>query len=88
MADPLRKNQSLSVIVKSRKEVLFEGSAYSITSYNERGFFDILPTHANFVTLIKDFVVIDKDLPSERDIKLDKGIMTVQMDKVQVYVGI
>ncbi len=88
MPDTLRKKADLFITVKSRKGTLFEGSAFSITSMNEFGFFDVLPEHANFVTLIKDFVVLDKDLTSQKDIKLEKGILTVLANKVKVYVGI
>jgi len=88
MADKLRKNPDLFITVKSRKDTLFTGNAYSITSLNELGFFDILPFHTNFVTLIKDFVVIDKGLPTEKNIKMDKGILTVISNTIKVYVGV
>jgi F0F1-type ATP synthase epsilon subunit len=88
MPDKLRKNPDLVLTVKSRKDTLFSGNVYSITSINELGFFDILPYHTNFVTLIKDVVVIDKGLPTEKDIKLDKGVLTVISNNIKIYVGI
>lgn len=78
----------ITVTIKSRKETLFEGSAFSVTSQNEGGFFDILPFHTNYVTLVKDFVVLDKGLATEKNIQLDKGIVTVTSNIVRVYVGI
>lgn len=88
MPDKYRQKKDLKIVVKSRKETLFEGDAYSLTSTNERGFFDVLPFHTNFVTLIKDFVVVDKGLETEKNVKLEKGILTVIKNEVNVYLGI
>ncbi len=88
MSNKVDPENLLTVTIKSRKENLFEGRAFSITSQNDRGFFDILPFHTNFVTLVRDFVVIDKGLATEKSIQLDKGIVTVVSNVVRVYVGI
>jgi F0F1-type ATP synthase epsilon subunit len=88
MSINVKPEDLLSVTIKSRKELIFEGKAYSVTSYNEIGFFDVLPFHTNFVTLIRDFVVIDKGLPTEKSVQLEKGIVTVISNTVKVYVGI
>lgn len=44
----------LTVRIASPKEIIFEGQARSITSTNSKGRFDILPYHANFLTLIEN----------------------------------
>ena len=82
------QNKVLNVSIRSKKENLFEGIAKSVSSQNEVGFFDILPMHTNFVTLVKDFVVVDKGLATEKHIQIEKGILTVVSDVVKVYVGI
>jgi len=61
----------LKLTIKSRKEVLFEGRAYSLTSINDIGFFDVLPFHTNFVTLVRDTAVVDKRLPAEKSIQIE-----------------
>lgn len=88
MSNKLQDKASLRVNIRSRKEVMFDSFAYSITSVNKNGFFDILPFHANMVSLIEGTVVVDKGLPTERSIKVDKGILTVLADSVKVYLGI
>lgn len=82
------KNKVLNVSVRSKKEKIYEGIARSVSSQNEMGFFDILPMHTNFVTLVKNFVVIDKGLSTEKYIKIESGIVTVVGDLVKVYIGI
>ena len=52
MKKEITKRDTISVSIKNKKEQLFLGDAMSITSKNERGVFDILPYHVNFITLI------------------------------------
>jgi F0F1-type ATP synthase epsilon subunit len=47
-------NQTLNVRIISPKATLFKGPALSISSSNSAGKFDILPSHANFITLIEN----------------------------------
>lgn len=82
------KTKVLNVSIRSKKEKIYEGIAKSVSSQNDMGFFDILPMHTNYVTLVSDFVIVDKGLATEKYVKLDKGIITVVSDIVKVYVGI
>jgi F-type H+-transporting ATPase subunit epsilon len=45
--------QQLSVRITSPDHVIWEGNAKSVSSKNSDGPFDILPEHANFVTVIE-----------------------------------
>jgi F0F1-type ATP synthase epsilon subunit len=74
--------------VKDRRELLFSGHATSVTSVNKSGQFDILLLHANFITLIFDYVYIDKGLPTEKKFEIKNGVLTVINNIVNIYVGI
>ncbi|GIW60424.1 MAG: hypothetical protein KatS3mg087_1490 [Patescibacteria group bacterium] len=78
----------LSVSVRTREKVLFEGSALSVTSFNLRGRFDILPFHTNFITLVSKYVIITTGSGEVRHFDIEKGILYVMSNKVSVYVGI
>lgn len=78
----------LTVSVRTREKVLFEGTASTVTSFNLRGRFDILPYHANFITLISKYVIIDTEKETERQFDIDKGILYAMSNKVSIYVGI
>jgi len=78
----------LDVYIRSRNKVFYRGIANTLTSKNDKGEFDVLKMHANFITLIKEFVTIDKGLPTEQRIPLDKGVLSVLENKVDVYAGI
>ena len=78
----------LTVTVKGPKNEEFNGTAISITSTNEKGKFDILPYHANFITLIKDFVIIQQPDKKQITFPLTNGVIKVYEDKVNILIGI
>ncbi len=76
----------LSVFMRSAEEVLYLGEAESVSSVNEKGSFDILPLHSNFISIIKNKVVITlNNRPQE--FKIDSAIMKVKRNNVQIYSG-
>lgn len=77
----------LNISIRDRSQVVFKGMASSLTSYNEIGEFDVLPQHANFITLIKDSIILNKEKENKKEIKIKSGIMNVAQDKVDVYLG-
>jgi F0F1-type ATP synthase epsilon subunit len=87
MPNDLQNQKNLKVQIRSRSKSYFDDMAYSLTSVNGKGVFDVLPYHANFVTLIKDKLIVDKGLPSEVELPLEKGVLNVKGDKIDVYLG-
>lgn len=81
-------NKSFIVKVKKPGITLFEGEAISLTSVNEKGIFDILPYHANFISVIKDKIVIKDVTGTERKIEIEKGILRFTGNNVTVFLGI
>lgn len=79
---------NLTVIVRNRDKILFNGQAYAVTTINDKGIFDILPQHENFITLIKEKVIVRKTPTENQEIQIDNGIARVFKDKVFVYVNV
>lgn len=84
----LDQNSQIHVTVKSKEKILYDGVAHTVTSKNERGVFDILPLHTNFITLISEIIIIDKGLATEQKFEIEKGVLYVVSNKVDIYVGI
>ena len=76
------------VSIRSREEVYFEGEARSLTSYNKNGVFDILPQHANFISLIDKYIKITKPDGSELKLDITDSVLHVIMNRVTVYFNI
>ena len=78
----------LRVNIRSRNKTFYNGPAYSVTSRNEIGDFDVLSQHANFVSVVMGSIIVDKGLDTELEINIDKGVLYVQNDVVDGYVGV
>lgn len=79
-------NKVLPVVIMSPDELLWQGEAESITSENSTGPFDILPHHANFITMIKKkpIVVILKN-KEQKKFEYKNAVLSVNDDKVAIY---
>lgn len=78
----------LHISIINPEMVVYEGKVKSVTSSNEKGVFDILPFHSNFVTLIKEKIsVIDQEnVPHEFPVQA--GIMKVYENNIYIFLGI
>jgi len=70
------------------KEVFYEGEALSVSSKNQLGKFDILPKHANFITLIFDELSIVTLKGEKITYRFKRGVLEVRKNKVNIYLGL
>ncbi len=78
------KTGLLSVIVKDPNGIQYEGQARSVSSYSETGIFDILPSHANFVGIIKKSLIVVEKNNQKTTMPVETGIIKVHKNTVTV----
>lgn len=78
----------LFVTVKKPDQIMFNGYAKAVTSYNVRGVFDILGYHTNFITLIEKSLIIHRDKQQNLTIPVEIGILKVYENKIDILIGI
>lgn len=78
----------LTVRVRNRQGLVFEGQVKAVSSVNKKGAFDVLPRHANFVCTIQKRLTLHRPDGQETEIKVESGIMEVHHDQVLVFLGI
>ena len=78
----------MTATVRSLKKSYFDGKLVTFTSLNDTGEFDILSEHANFISLIRNYIIIDKGLPSEQKLVISNGILRVKENKVEVFLEV
>jgi len=78
--------ETLRVRITRATELLWEGEALSVTSKNVDGPFDILPYHANFVTLIRGEAITVK-MPNKEDkvYEFKYAVLYTQNNEVKIY---
>jgi F0F1-type ATP synthase epsilon subunit len=76
----------LSVV--TRQSVLFDGEVETVSSVNDNGEFDVLEKHTNFISLVKDKIVIYTFEGEKQEMKIKEGLMRVVKDEVKVFLGL
>ena len=80
------KTVPIGVVIRSRQKLLFAGNVAVVSSSNERGVFDILPHHTNFVSLVKEYIEVVTSDRRRLRIQIERGILRVKQNAVEVYV--
>ena len=78
----------IKVRIQSREKVLYDGVAYAVSSENDTGPFSILPYHANFITLLKNFISVKDTEGFETRFPVDNGVLRVERNYVEVFLGV
>ena len=81
-------NEKFKLLVKSREGILYQGEVESMTSFNEKGEFDILSRHANFISLIRKKLIIRDAQGQQIEIPVHNALLRVKGNSVEVYLGI
>lgn len=83
----MNQKLTLKVKVQTPKEVLFEGKALAVSSKNNEGKFDILPQHANFITLIeKNPIELIKEDNQKLKFGVNQAIIYHVQNQVSIYI--
>lgn len=80
-------NKQLFLKIHNREGILYQGNAVSISSTNDKGKFDILIGHNNFITLVNEKLELVLESGEKKDIPIGPGVLRVEKDVVDVYLG-
>lgn len=81
--------KSLYVSISSADELIWEGEAQSVSSENQEGKFDVLPGHANFITMITGKpITIRISAAEEQKYTYKNAVLYTLEDRVKIYVNI
>lgn len=79
---------SVFVTIRNKERILFKDKAKAVSAFNDKGVFDILPEHENFISLIYEKVVIHTNMGKDEEFKMTNGILRVYKNNVYIYIGI
>ncbi len=78
----------IMVRVSSADELLWEGPAQSVSSENQSGPFDILPGHANFITMIEGKPIIIRSAGGDKSFKYRTAVVYVSDGIIKIFTGV
>ncbi len=77
---------TLHIRIISPQQLILDTEADSVSSKNSQGPFDILPQHANFITLVENSpIVIRSKGQKPLNLKFPVAIIMNQENKVNIY---
>lgn len=78
--------EGLYARVQNPREVLWEGQAQAVSSVNSEGPFDLLPQHANLITLIEDEPILIRLLDGQKkEFRFDRAVIYMRNNVASVY---
>lgn len=79
-------NPTIHVRIISPQQLILEADAQSVSSKNLSGAFDILPLHANFITMVEKSPIYVR-IKGQKPLKFDfpMGIILASDNKVDIY---
>lgn len=82
------RSQPLKLVVRTPEKTVYEGEARAISSVNERGPFDVLSAHQNFITLIREKLVIIDTAGEKQEVPVQGGVMRVHENEITIFLGV
>ena len=74
--------------IVSKEGILFDDNVRSLTSYNDKGKFDILATHANFISIIYKSIIIIDSKGQKKELEIEKALLRNKNNRLEIYLGI
>ena len=78
----------LQVKILSPEETLYEGQAIAVSGHNNKGIFDILPRHIDFISIISKNLTVFINENSKQQFENIHGVIRCFNNEVTIYIGI
>jgi len=79
---------TLYVTIRSPEKIVYQGEVKALSSINEKGPFDILGSHGNFISFVRKSITLHEKSGEKKEMKIDSGVLKVQENKVDIFLGI
>ncbi len=80
--------KELFVEIVNSENIVYSGKVKSVTSFNEKGRFDVIPMHTNFISIIHKKVALHELSGSRQEFQIESGIMKVKGNIIQIFLGV
>lgn len=86
--DDIKESDAMELLIISPDETVFNGKVKAISLNNDLGPFDVIPYHETFISIVQQQLVIYPVGGQKREIKVDKGIIRIHKNQVQIFLGL
>ncbi|MEK7559495.1 MAG: hypothetical protein AAB521_04275 [Patescibacteria group bacterium] len=82
------KEEVILLKIQTKTGISFNDKVKAVTSYNDKGIFDILAEHENFISVIKNKIIIHMLDGKDKEMKIDTGVLKVISNEVHIFLGL
>lgn len=82
------KRELLLLKIQTKEGTSFNDKVKAVTSYNDKGIFDVLPEHENFISVVKNKIIIHLLDGKDKEMKIDTGVLKVYSNEVHIFLGL
>lgn len=82
------KKEFILLKIQTKAGTSFNDKVKAVTSYNDRGIFDVLPEHESFISVIKNKIIIHLLDGKDKEMKIDTGVLKVYTNEVHIFLGL
>ena len=82
------KDETILLKIQTKQGFSFNDQVKSLTSYNDKGIFDVLPEHENFISVIKDKIIIHQKDGKDKEMKIDTAVLRVYGNETDIFLGV
>ena len=80
--------QTFPILIRDKERIVYQGQALALTTWNDKGVFDVLPTHSHFISLIHKKLDIIKPDGKTLSVPIVKAILKVFQGEARIYMGV
>ena len=88
MASSGRFKDEIQVSIFDLESIVYQGKIKALSSINEKGRFDILPMHSNFISIVKDYIILHERQGSQKEFKLRRGVLRLVNNQISIFIGL
>jgi len=81
-------NKEISVTIYGLESIIYQGKIKALTSVNDKGKFDILAFHSNFISIVKDYLILHERQGSQKEFKLKQGVLKLVNNQMSIFLGL
>lgn len=86
--DFMAQRPTFDVVIYDHDKIVYQGQVWALSSTNDIGPFDVLASHSNFITVVKNQLTLHFDDQKTRFLPVDRGVLRAYRQNVEIYLGI
>ena len=86
--DFMHKPSKFTISIETPTGVMLSGEIKALSLINSLGPFDVVERHTNFISAIREKIIVHQLDDSKKEIPIETGIIKITKNGTEIYLGI